>query len=85
MISLFLFYIFRNLFHTTGDLTYQSPLVFKIKWECNESLHQLFTNFKEAYDSVMRKVFYNILILFGIPMKLVRLIILCLNETTESE
>ena len=38
-------------------------------------MHQLFTDFKKAYGSV------NILIEFGIPMKLVRLIKMCLNET----
>ena len=41
------------------------------KWEYNESVHQLFIDFKKAYDSVRREVFYNILIEFGIPMKLV--------------
>jgi hypothetical protein len=35
----------------------------------------------KAYDSVRREVLYNILIEFGIPMKLVRLIRMCLNET----
>jgi hypothetical protein len=37
------------------------------KWEYNETVHQLFIDFKKAYDSV--------------PMKLVRLIKMCLNET----
>jgi hypothetical protein len=38
-------------------------------------------DFKKAYDSVRREVLHNILIEFGIPMKLVRLIKMCLNET----
>jgi hypothetical protein len=44
-------------------------------------VHQLFIDFKKAYDSVRREVMYNILIEFGIPMKLVRLIKMCLSET----
>ena len=44
-------------------------------------MHQLFIDFKKVYDSVRRKVLYNILIEFGIPMKLVRLIKMCLTET----
>jgi hypothetical protein len=51
------------------------------KWEYNETVHQLFIDFKMAYDAVRREVLYNILIEFGIPMKLVRLIEMCLNET----
>jgi hypothetical protein len=47
----------------------------------NEAVHQLFIDFKKAYDSVRRKVLYNILNDFGIPMKLVRLIKVCPNET----
>jgi hypothetical protein len=47
----------------------------------NEAVHQLFIEFKKAYDSIRREVLYNILIEFDIPMKLVRLIIMCLNET----
>jgi hypothetical protein len=44
-------------------------------------VHQLFTDFKKAYDSFRREVLYNILIEFSIPMKLVRLIKMCLCET----
>ena len=39
----------------------------KKKWECNEEVRQLFIDFKYDYDSVRRKVLYNILIEFGIP------------------
>jgi hypothetical protein len=44
-------------------------------------VYQLFVDFKRAYDSVKREVLYNILLKFGIPKKLVRLIKMCLNET----
>ena len=42
---------------------------------------QLFIDFKKAYNSVRRKVLYNILIEFRIPMKPVRLIKMSLNKT----
>ena len=44
-------------------------------------MHQLFIDFKTGYDSVRREVLCNILIEFGIPMKLVQLIKMCLNES----
>jgi len=44
-------------------------------------VYQLFTDFKKAYDSGRRVVLYYILIEFGIPKKMVRLIKACLNET----
>jgi hypothetical protein len=37
------------------------------KWKYNGARHQLFIDFKKAYDSVRREVLYNILIEFGIP------------------
>jgi hypothetical protein len=46
----------------------------------SETVHQLFIDFKKAYDSVRREVLYNILIEFWVPMK-VKLNKLCLNET----
>jgi hypothetical protein len=45
----------------------------------NGTVHQLFIDFSKAYDSVRREVLYNILIEFGIPRKLVRLIKMSLN------
>jgi sorting nexin-29 len=51
------------------------------KWEYNGMVHQLFIDFKKAYDSIKREVLYSILLEFGIPKKLVRLIKMCLNET----
>jgi hypothetical protein len=51
------------------------------KWEYNETVHQLFIYFKKAYDSVRTEALYNILTEFGIPMTLVSLIRICLNDT----
>jgi len=44
-------------------------------------VYQLLIVFKIAYDSVTREVLHNILIEYGIPKKLVRLIKMCVNET----
>jgi len=43
------------------------------KLENNQAVHQLFIDFKNAYDPVRWEVLYNILIEFVIPTKLVRL------------
>jgi hypothetical protein len=51
------------------------------KCEYNKAVHQLYKDFKTAYDSVRRGVLYNILFEFGIPMKLVWVINMCLTET----
>jgi hypothetical protein len=56
-------------------------LLLEKKWEHNEAVHQLFIGFKKAYDSVRREALYNILIEFGIPKELVRLIKMRLTET----
>jgi uncharacterized protein Yka (UPF0111/DUF47 family) len=53
---------------------------FRKKWEYNEEVHQLFTDYRKACDSVRREVLCDVLIQFGIPVKLASLIKLCLNE-----
>ncbi|KAJ4427648.1 hypothetical protein ANN_25296 [Periplaneta americana] len=58
-----------------------TPYIMEKKWEYKGTVHQLFIDFKKAYDSVKREVLYDILIEFGIPKKLVRLIKMCLSET----
>jgi len=44
------------------------------KWEFSEPVHQLFMDFKEAYDLVRREVLYKNLIEFGITRIVVSLI-----------
>jgi hypothetical protein len=51
------------------------------KSKYNGMVHQIFIDFKKAYDSVRREALYNILIKFGIARKLLTLIKMCLNET----
>ena len=65
---------------STIDLIFCNCQIFEKNREYNEAMHKLFRDFKKAYDSVMREVLYNILIEFGIPMKLVRLTKMCLTE-----
>ena len=66
---------------STNDHIFCIHHILEKKWEYNEAVHQLFIDFNKAYDSVRREVLYNILIVFGIPMKLVQLIKMYLNET----
>jgi hypothetical protein len=66
---------------STTDQIFCIRQILEKKWEYNETVHQLFIDFKKAYDSVRREVLYNIFIEFGVPMKLVKLNKMCLNET----
>jgi len=70
----------RSNVSTTNHIFCIRPILEK-KWEYNEAVHQLFIEFKKACNSVRREGLYNILIELGIPMKLVRLIKMCLIET----
>jgi hypothetical protein len=40
------------------------PQILEKKWEYNKTVHQLFVDFKKAYDSVRREVLYNIVTRF---------------------
>jgi len=66
---------------STTDHIFCIRQILEKKWEYNEAVHQLFIDFKKAYDSVRREDLYNILIEFGVPQKLVRLMKMCLAET----
>jgi len=66
---------------STTDHIFCIRQILEKKLEYNEAVHQLFIDFKDAYDSVMREVLYNILIEFGVPKKLVRLVKMFLTET----
>jgi hypothetical protein len=55
--------------------------ILEIKWKYKGTVNQLFIDFNKAYDSVRRDLLYNILTEFSIPLKLIMLIKICLNET----
>jgi hypothetical protein len=74
-------FIVSHNYRSTTDHIYFIPQILEKKWEHNEAVNQLFIDFKKAYDSVRSEALYNILIQFGIPKKLVRLIKMCLTET----
>jgi hypothetical protein len=44
-------------------------------------VYQLFIDFKKSYDSVRREVLHSILIEFGVPMKVVRIVKICSKES----
>jgi len=66
---------------STTDHIFCIRHILENKWEYSEAVHQLLIVFKKAYDSVRRDVLYNILTEFGIHMKLVSIIKMCLTES----
>jgi hypothetical protein len=54
-------------------ITYSAYVILRTRGEYNETVHQLFIDLKEAYNSVRRELLYSTLTEFGIPMKLLML------------
>jgi len=73
--------ILQHLRHSASFCTRLQICPSEVKWQNNEAVHRLFRDVKKACDSVRRDVLYNILIEFGIHLKQVRIIKMCLNET----
>jgi hypothetical protein len=63
---------------STVDQVFYIWQILEKKWEYNGTVHQLFIDFRRAYDSLKREVLYNILLEFGIPEKPVKLFKMCL-------
>jgi hypothetical protein len=61
-------------YRATTDQIFNIRQILGKKWEYNGTVHQLFIDFKKAYDSVGREVLHDILFELGIPRKLVGLI-----------
>ena len=66
---------------STLDHIFSNRQILEKQWEYNKDVCKLFTHFEKAYDSIKRESLYNILIKFGIPKKLVRLIKTSLDGT----
>jgi hypothetical protein len=73
-------YGFRRNKSTANQIFYIFQIVER-KEEYNGIVRQIRIDLKNACDSVKREVTCNVLLEFGIPKKLVRLIKMCLNET----
>jgi len=65
---------------STTDHIFCTRQILEKKW-ITRAVHQRFISFKNVCDSVRRELLYNILIDYCIPMKFLRLIEICLNES----
>ena len=63
----------------TVDHIFSIRQIHEKNWKYNKDVCQQFIDFEKAYDSIKRESLYDILIKFGVPEKLVRLIKTCLD------
>jgi hypothetical protein len=64
---------------STTDQIFCISQILKKKQELNETVQQLLIDFKKACEYGRREVLYSVLTEFGVTVKLVRLIKMCLN------
>jgi sorting nexin-29 len=57
---------------STSDQLFTVRQILTKCWEFDVDIHQLFIDFRQAYDSIRREKLYDILSTFGIPTKLIR-------------
>lgn len=74
---------FRRKRSTTDQLFTLRQLLEKC-WEFNRDLHNLFVDFKQAYDSIIRASLWTALEELGIPGKLIRMIKVCVEGSYSS-
>jgi hypothetical protein len=68
-------------FDVTDRLLIRSFAFVRKYCEYNETVHKLFIDLKETYDSIRKVVLHNILIEFRVPVELLKLIKMYLNGT----
>jgi len=66
---------------STTDQIFTIRQILEKKWEFGQPVHQLFIDFKKAYDSIEREKMFEILIRLGIPKKLVSMVQVCLKDS----
>ena len=66
---------------STADQIFTIQQILEKKWEFDQSVHQLYIDFKKVYDSIKRERMYEILTRWGIPKKLANLVQVCLKDT----
>lgn len=66
---------------STTDQIFTLRQIMEKAWEYNINIHQLFIDFKQAYDSIDRQALFDIMNEFGIPTKLINLTKATLTDT----
>lgn len=66
---------------STVDHVFTLRQLIEKHYEYNKPLQLLFIDFKQAYDSIKRKLLWKSMEKFGIPLKLVKMVKTCIEES----